>query len=187
MLILGAALVLVLLVPLAGGRFGNLARLRLRGTWLVVAALLVQIVVISIVTDAPEWVSKTFHLSTYVALGVFVLLNRRVPFMWVLVLGVLANFVVIAANGGVMPASATALRSAGRAVKKGFNNSAVLSHPRLRFLGDVFSTPRSLPMANVFSVGDVVLVVGLVLMAFAVTRTDVDADVPYLRPLEDAV
>jgi hypothetical protein len=38
----------------------------------------------------------------------------------------------------------------------------VLPDPRLAFLGDVFAIPRGWPLANVFSVGDVLIAVGVV-------------------------
>jgi hypothetical protein len=38
----------------------------------------------------------------------------------------------------------------------------VLPDPRLAFLGDVFAIPRGWPLANVFSVGDVLIAVGAV-------------------------
>ncbi len=184
MLIVVAAVVIALVVPLVGGHFGNLGRVRLRGAWLVALALVVQIVIISLVTDAPEWLSRTLHLSTYGALAVFIVLNRRIPWMWVIGVGMLANLVVITANGGVMPASRRALAASGRELKEGFNNSTIVAHPRLRFLGDVFNTPRWLPFANVFSIGDVILMVGLVLVVFSVTRVEPGADVAFLRPRE---
>jgi hypothetical protein len=60
-----------------------------------------------------------------------------------------------------MPARAGALRAAGRAVTgTEFANSATLSHPRLAWLGDVAAVPKGVPLANVFSVGDVLIVLG---------------------------
>jgi hypothetical protein len=184
MLIVVAAALVAVVVPLAGGHFGNLGRVRLRGAWLVAAALAVQILIISVVDHAPDWLSRTFHLSTYVALGVFILANRHIPWMWLIGVGALANFVVISANGGVMPASRRALAAAGRQLKEGFNNSTVVAHPRLSFLGDVLNTPKRMPFANVYSIGDIILMVGLVCVVFTVTRADPAAEVAYLRPLE---
>jgi hypothetical protein len=184
LLIVVAAVLVALMVPLAGGHFANLTRVTLRGAWLVAAALVVQIVIISIIDTAPDWLSRTIHLSTYLALGVFIVLNRHIPWMWLIGLGTLANVVVITANGGVMPASRRALAASGRELKEGFNNSTIVANPRLSFLGDVMNTPKWLPLANVFSIGDVLLIAGLVLVVFTVSRTDPASDVPYLRPLE---
>lgn len=68
-----------------------------------------------------------------------------------------------------MPASPVALRAAGRARHPGqFMNSTVLSHPHLAWLGDNFSVPRTLLLANVFSVGDVLLAVEALLLLHTV-------------------
>jgi hypothetical protein len=46
-----------------------------------------------------------------------------------------------------------------------FENSRALSSPRLAFLGDVFYVPASWPLSNVFSIGDVLIVVGSTYLA----------------------
>jgi hypothetical protein len=61
-----------------------------------------------------------------------------------------------------MPASPAALVAAGLPVDEpGFQNSTAVDDPRLAFLGDVFAIPASWPLSNVFSVGDVLIGVGL--------------------------
>jgi hypothetical protein len=53
------------------------------------------------------------------------------------------------------------LRISGISEKAGdFANSAVLPDPHLAFLGDIFALPAGVPFANVFSIGDVVILVG---------------------------
>ena len=42
-----------------------------------------------------------------------------------------------------------------------FINSRVLDDAKLQFLGDVFATPASLPLHNVFSIGDAILLIGV--------------------------
>ena len=49
-----------------------------------------------------------------------------------------------------------------------FLNSTSLQHPHLAFLGDNFSVPRTWPLANVFSAGDIVLAVGALLLLHSV-------------------
>jgi hypothetical protein len=51
----------------------------------------------------------------------------------------------------------------------GFVNSGVVEHPKLLFLGDVFATPRSWPMANVYSVGDFTILLGVVVLLHRVS------------------
>ncbi len=88
--------------------------------------------------------------------------------------GGLLNLTAIAANGGVMPASPAALKASGWHPSPGhFANSAAVDHPRLGFIGDVFATPPWLPLHSVFSVGDVVIVVGVALFLHETCRTPV--------------
>ncbi len=106
------------------------------------------------------------HVASYVVLGTFLWLNRHLPGMGLLAAGFACNAVAIVANGGLMPASEEALRAAGRWTlmhEAGLthNNSTVIGpQTKLWFLGDVFALPQGLPLANVFSVGDVLLALG---------------------------
>ena len=155
--------VLALLSPLlAGGSLRRLGDLRFRGTWILVAALLAQVVAIEVVPNANHDILSAVHLATYVAAGWYVVLNRRIPGLWVVALGAASNGIAIAANGGTLPASRTALETAGIHLEPGeFVNSGVLEHPHLGFLGDVFAIPAGFPLANVFSIGDVLIVLGV--------------------------
>jgi hypothetical protein len=101
-------------------------------------------------------------LVSYVLAGRFVWLNRRISGLPIVALGGGLNALTIAANGGTLPASRSALEFAGiHPVAGDFNNSGVLAHPHLAWLGDVLAVPAGVPMANVFSVGDVLILVGL--------------------------
>ncbi len=146
-------------VPLAGGRLGALAQVTFRAPGLLLGALGVQILITSVVAGGDTRLHDLLHLATYAVAAAWVVLNRHVPGMLLLGLGGALNLCAIAANGGVMPADPAALRSAGVVVEPGeFNNSAAVADPRLSWLGDVFATPSWFPGANVFSVGDVVIV-----------------------------
>jgi hypothetical protein len=69
-----------------------------------------------------------------------------------------------------MPASSGALRSAGLEVTSGeFTNSDVVENANVAFLGDVFAIPDGWPGSNVFSIGDIVIVVGALLVLHAAT------------------
>jgi hypothetical protein len=71
----------------------------------------------------------------------------------------------------VLPASAAALRAAGwDPHDTGFANSASLASPRLAFLGDNYVTPSWVPFANVYSLGDVLIIAGVVLLVEGLTR-----------------
>jgi hypothetical protein len=151
-------------VPLAGGRIVALAELRFRASGVLVAAIVAQVLIVSIFPHGSETLHNAVHIGTYVAVAVFVVLNRRVPWVWVVALGGALNFTAIAANGGVMPAAPRALEKAGFTLDPaGFTNSGAVSHPHLQFLGDVFWVPSSFPVSNVFSIGDVLILLGALL------------------------
>jgi hypothetical protein len=152
-------------VPLARGRISALADLPLRRPWLALTAIAIQIVVISLLPGGDKTFHTTFHLLSYVLLGAFAWSNRRITGVPIIALGGLSNFVAIAANGGVMPADADAIASLAHSTAEGeFANSQILEHPKLLFLGDVFATPASWPLHNVFSIGDMILVVGVAVL-----------------------
>jgi hypothetical protein len=157
--------VAVATMPLFGGRIGNIARLKLRARWSVVAAVIVQLLVITVFPHGNHTFHAVVHGVSYVVAAIFVVLNRHLFGMWLAAVGGALNALVIAVNNGVMPASAEALRSAGFATLSGeFENSTTLPSPRLRLLGDIFAVPDAVPLANVFSVGDVVLLAGVLVI-----------------------
>ncbi len=161
MLILVLAVAALVSPFLFGGRLSRLAQIHLTAVWIPVAALLAQIVIIEVVPDASRVVLEAVHLATYVAAGVFVVLNRRVPGLLIIAVGAALNGVTIALNGGTLPASEAAQRLAGIESTPGeFINSAALTDPVLPMFGDIFAWPAPLPLANVFSLGDVVIVFG---------------------------
>jgi hypothetical protein len=145
----------------------RLTKLRIRRFWLVWAALIDQIIVISVLPDRPHLLLSVANVLSYVAAGLFVWSNRRIPGALVIGAGGACNVVAIALNGGTMPATETALRASGWKPLRGhFVNSGIVSHPKLAFLGDIFNTPKWLPGHTVFSVGDVIAVFGLALLVY---------------------
>jgi hypothetical protein len=151
-------------IPPAGGSYSALSKLRLRGTSLILFGFVIQTILISVDPTVPHVVAVIIHLGSYALAVVFCALNRQMPWIGVIAVGGGLNLVAVAANGGVMPASPWATSVAGLTHRgAAFANSSVVDHPKLAFLGDVLAIPKSLPLANVFSVGDVLLVVGCVL------------------------
>ena len=161
MLIGVAMLLAVASVPLAGGRLGQLAEVRLRQVWAILTAVTLQVLITTIAPGGSASLRAGLHLASYAIAGIFVVANRRLPGLWLLALGAVLNLLVIGVNGGVMPADPGALERAGLPVVSGeFENSTVLKDPKLPILGDEFAVPAPLPFANVFSIGDVLLLLG---------------------------
>lgn len=155
--------ILALFTPvLFGGHLSRLAYVHFRAWWILLAALLSQILIIEIFPDADRALLEAVHIATYVAAGVFVAINWRIPGLLIIAAGGACNGITIALNGGQLPASEAALKMAGIELESGeFVNSGVLSDPVLPLLGDIFAWPTPLPFANVFSVGDALIVLGV--------------------------
>ena len=159
-------------VVLAGGNVRRLSELSFRGVPVLLAALLVQIVIISLVPGGNEGVKQAVHIGSYLLVFLFLAANLRVPGVWLIAIGALLNFVAIAANEGVMPADPDARRRAGMEREEGeFQNSREVEDARVAVLGDRFAIPESWPASNVFSVGDVLIVLGAALGMHQVTHS----------------
>ncbi len=183
------ALLVLLAVPLTGGRLSRLASVSFRLPGLLPLALGLQVLVINVIPTAPAAFVVPVHLATYLLATVFVWANRRIPGLALVALGGAMNGITIAVNGGTLPASAEALRRAGLEPDPDrFTNSGVLAQPRLGWLGDVYAIPDGVPLANVFSLGDVVILIGLVFAVHRLTRSPrtVPAPVPVLHTLSIA-
>jgi hypothetical protein len=151
----------LLLAWVLGGRVSRVAEVRLRAGGTVVAALAIQLVLFSRLGGfVPTGWRSGIHLASYALLIGFAAANLRVRALALTLLGMVLNAIAIGANGGRMPLSADAARAAGLHVASDSNVSAA-AH-RLAFLGDVFALPARLPLANAFSVGDVLIGAGMV-------------------------
>jgi Family of unknown function (DUF5317) len=163
-LMLAVIALCMLSVRLTGGRMSRLADLRLRLPGLAVAGIALQFLIVTIAPAGLAGLHEPIHVASYVLLGAFGWANRRVAGMPVVLAGGALNALAILANGGVMPADpAVALDAAPGE----FANAAADGDARLAFLGDVLATPESLPLHNVYSVGDVVIVIGLLIVVHA--------------------
>jgi Family of unknown function (DUF5317) len=95
--------------------------------------------------------------------------------LWLGALGVTLNLLVVVANGGYMPQSPEA-RSAARGLPLASAEATPQlrdvapsgSETRLPWLGDVLAQPNWLPLANVVSIGDLVLSTAMAIWAFQV-------------------
>jgi hypothetical protein len=162
MVLIALAALCVLSVPLCGGNLGRLAELRLRGLWIPMLALALQVVITEIATGGSPTAHRVIHITTYLMIGLFLWVNRRLPGIIVVGLGTLFNAAAIIANGGVMPASQTAERISGLRLGAGFHNSVTVAHPALAWLGDIIPWPGPLP--NVLSVGDLAIFAGTAIL-----------------------
>lgn len=170
MILLIPVVISMLVALVRGGSCRPLANVSLKYSWLILLGFLMQIVIFS------RWWAERLMLSkltpyayilSMAALLVAVAYNQSVPGISLLGLGLFLNALTIITNGGQMPASLWALHTAGfvpegtGTVAWDSNNSKLMDEStRLRFLGDILAIPKTLPFANVFSIGDILISAG---------------------------
>ena len=178
MFLLYAVLVGLVLGLLLGGRPDGLARLQIRWAPLIVIGMGIQAVLFAepIARVVGTLGPIVYLVSTLLVLAA-VLRNWQLAGLPLVALGAISNQVAILANGGYMPASAAALAAQGRSEATVYSNSAYVTDPVLAPLTDIFAMPTWIPLANVFSIGDVLLGVG-VAMAIVVAMRAGAADRP---------
>ena len=167
------AIVIGLVVGLViGGRPAGLADLKLRWAWLAALGLVIQLVLFSDpVTERIGDLGVPIYVGSTLAVALVVAANYRIPGMAIVALGALSNLAAIVANGGYMPASPEALAALNKTAPTVYSNSAVVPDPALPWLTDIFALPSWIPASNVFSIGDVLIGVGVVVViAIAMRR-----------------
>lgn len=175
---------MILLIAVALGLASGLLRAKLSGrsyqsvevryVWLVFAAYLPQFFAFYLPatrsTFPDSWVPVVL-IGSQILLLLFAWLNRRLPGFWLLGLGLLANFLVISLNGGMMPLmpeNAARLLSADSPVllqlgeRVGFGKDILLekADTRLWFLSDVIMLPKLFRYPLAFSIGDILISTG---------------------------
>jgi hypothetical protein len=176
--------VAVLLGVVFGGAFSRWSAVRVRWAPLAATCLFAQVALFTPPLDTLPAIMASgpwLYLLTLAGVLAVLLANARLANASLLpltlaALGVALNVVVIVANGGYMPRSddaAAALGMLPTAQLRGerlVNVASIGDQTRLAWLGDVIAQPRWLPLANVVSVGDLLLAGGLAWWAFVVTR-----------------
>jgi len=165
MLLLYAIVIGLVIGLLTGGRPSALAGQRIRWWPIALGGLFFQLVLFSplvagMIGDAGPLLYVGSTGLVLVALGA----NVRLAGFWVIGLGAVLNLTVVVANGGYMPAApeaVAALTGVAALPTDAYSNSVIASeHTSLALLGDIFFLPRPFPLANVFSIGDVLIGIG---------------------------
>jgi hypothetical protein len=145
------------------GRLDRLGDLRLRWAPLAVLGLVAQVALFAApIGTAVGDAAPAIYVASTIAVLVAVLRDVSIPGMALIAIGAGSNLAAILANGGYMPADPAAFGSVFK-LTPGYSNSVVVADPALRPLTDIFALPAAFPLANVFSVGDVLIGIGLVL------------------------
>lgn len=157
---------------LLGGRIAHLTNLRIRSLWLAYAGIALQVIAFPsgfLPWSTPDGVARILWLGSYAPLAAFVLRNSRIPGIAVIGIGQGCNLIAIIANGGHMPVMQHALERLGLSYHR-HNNSVLAGHPHLSWLVDRWAVPDWLPLGNVYSAGDVVIGIGVLVTLVVAMR-----------------
>jgi hypothetical protein len=185
MFMLYALVVGVIIGKLMGGSLIGLGHIRIHWAALAIAGLLVQVVLFfGPVAERVGAMGTPIYIGSTALVLVVVVRNLAIPGLALVAAGALSNLVAITANGGQMPASSDAMAFLGKTVNAGYSNSAVVDRPTLGPLTDVFALPPFLPFANVFSVGDVLIGIGVAAVIVTAMQRGAPGNLPprYTRP-----
>lgn len=170
MILLEAAILGLLLSLVTGGSLRNLEQEKLRGEWLLLVLLPLQLLwpKLSQLLGVSCAVSVSVWISMMVSLVVILALNARRR--WVLAVaafGIAFNIAVIAANGA-MPVSMRSVSELGaprqearEAFKRDCLHEELVAETRFSQLADVIAIPGPEWQRAVVSLGDLLLAVGL--------------------------
>jgi hypothetical protein len=171
MFILYAVVLGVIVGLILGGRLSALGEIKFRWWPLVFAGFLLQVVLFQDAIAARVGaLGPPLYVASTLMVVVAVVRNIDVPGMALVALGAACNLAAILANGGFMPASPGAMAALGKADPVIYSNSAVLANPMLEPLTDIFALPSWLPFNNIFSIGDAILAVGVVVVIVTTMR-----------------
>ncbi|MBA4365296.1 MAG: hypothetical protein C0398_04735 [Coprothermobacter sp.] len=178
LIVLGVALVSSLLT---GGRLRYIENFHLKALPLGVGAFVIQLLIF---TSRGESLLGALlpgvYVLTLLMLLAFLLLNRRVFGVPILLVGLMLNVLVIGANHGRMPADPQALVATGQGshaeelVRDGTAANVVLMSDRthLNLLGDYIVLPFLGDMGSAYSAGDLVALAGEAALVFGMVRAD---------------
>lgn len=150
----------VVVSSLRGGRVARIGEADLQGMWLLGTGFALQFMLATKVAAPAEGPASAMLLTSHALVLAWAASNWWRPGMRLVVLGLVCNAAVIAANGA-MPVDPGAIRSLGVEVVEIGAAKHELMHARthLAWLGDVLPI---VPIRTVVSVGDVLLAAGLV-------------------------
>jgi hypothetical protein len=151
----------------------NISKFNFRYCWLIFISLLIHRLPFLVFLPS-EYVplKKTAQVISYILLVFVLVKNWSLKSVRLLLIGVLMNFIAIIANGGLMPVSPEArymagmkaldITAIGNVLPQGSGILLTLDQTRLWFFTDII--PLRL-VYGVFSVGDIIILLGLLFLA----------------------
>ena len=162
--IAGVALGLVL-----DGKLSRFAAIPLRAPWLFLLAIVLQVIAFPfgvLPWRTGEATATILWIASFALLIAAATVNRKITGVPLVAVGLFSNIAAVLANGGTMPVLPEAMHTAGR-VDPMVANSTADASPNLPLLVDRWAAPDWIPYANVYSIGDVLIAAGAMVIVLA--------------------
>ena len=195
---------MILLLAIIAGLVAGIARARLGGRdftapniksgWLILIAVIPQMFSFHLpgLSEATsEKVTEGVLVCSQIILLLFVWANRTLPGFGALGIGLVLNFLVIIANGGLMPISPETVRLISPdavitfsdfGTRLGSSKDVLLAaeNTKLWLLSDILVLPPWIPYRVAFSIGDIFIALGAFWLLWVHGNID-EVQVRYLR------
>lgn len=157
-----------------------------RWEWLVFISVLPQILIFYVRGSGrfvPESVIPYIQVLSMLGLITFTAINIRISSFWVIGVGLLSNFAAIIANKGWMPISVETLGKLHPELppdhwivgqRLGSSKDRILTEDttNLGFLSDTIPVPSWISYKFAFSIGDVILSIGIILLLWSLSNEE---------------
>lgn len=166
-----AVIIGIIIGMIRNGKFTNITDIRLRGLFLVILSVAVQISPIFLVKI--ESMNEYLYLFPFVSLVLMtlaILFNISRKGMKIIFLGSLLNIAVMALNNFYMPIDFSSLEWAGLTpLLESIKSGSVIAYMNLEnattagtYLGKILPLPSFYPLSKVLSIGDILITLGIV-------------------------
>lgn len=171
----------VIIGYLRKGKLENLASLGQKKVYLLFIAVFIEFGLNHLLINYNHFISSTGSFSLvmmqYLLILLFIYLNRKQPYVRLIGIGVLLNFIVITANFGAMPVPNRILDLASPSQKisllkegKFYTYKLIDQGVLLWLLGDFIRV--SFPLRQFISIGDIILAIGILMFIQHAMRMD---------------
>ena len=156
---------------LRGGSLSNIKDASLEKWYFFVSGFLVEFAAVYMASKGAGFFRENIlfiHGLSYMLLFIGIYFNWGTIAFRIVFTGIFLNFLVIMLNGGQMPVSGEAMQGIGLmdnmlAVRDGkiITHTLIDSQTVFKYLGDIFVLGKPYPRPKVFSIGDVIMALGI--------------------------
>lgn len=164
-------LLAVIVGYMKGGKFIRLKNLDFKLLSPIIIALIFQYLLLIFGDNDLKIIGnyvEEIYLGSFILLFIGILINIKIPSLWIIFVGAISNFVVFLMNSMSIPVSLDALKLAGmnntiELIQNGQYKlyEIIANGTDYSLLGKVIAVDKILPISGVFSVGDILMTLGL--------------------------